>query len=221
MKNLQKELRSVIAKEMVQDPAHDLAHVDRVWANAHRIARSEGDVNLRVLMGAAYLHDLVNLPKDAPNRAEASVLSAKAAVPILTELGFDQDEVAATRHAIAAHSFSANIPPETLEAKILRDADRLDALGATGIARTFTVGGTLGRALYDPSDPFAADRKLNDQDYTIDHWHLKLLQLPKDMLTAKGRKIADKRARLMLAFLEQLAKETDTWLPDHWAELLK
>lgn len=221
MDALQTALRAIIQAEMVQDPAHDLAHVDRVWANAHRIARSEGNANLRVLMGAAYLHDLVNLPKDDPDRARASQMSAEAAAPILTDLGFTPEELAAAQHAIAAHSFSANIPPETPEARILRDADRLDALGATGIARTFTVGGTLGRALYDPSDPFAADRELNDQLYTIDHWHLKLLQLPKDMLTAKGRKIADKRARLMLAFLEQLAKETDTWLPDHWAELLR
>jgi len=221
MDTLRSQLRRIIQTEMAQDPAHDLAHVDRVWANAHRIARAEGTANLRALMAAAYLHDLVNLPKDAPNRAQASVLSAKAAEPILQDLGCSDEEIRIAQHAIAAHSYSAQIPPESPEAEILRDADRLDALGAIGIARTFSVSGTLGRALYDPADPFAADRPLDEKKFSIDHWHVKLLRLPQEMLTAKGRKIADKRARLMLAYLKQLAKETDTELPEHWAALLR
>ena len=122
---------------------------------------------------------------------------------------------------IAAHSYSAGIAPESFEAEILRDADRLDALGAVGIARTFMVAGAMGRALCDPADPFAANRPLDDQAWSIDHWHLKLLQLPQEMVTAKGRKIARKRARLMLAYLKQLSKEMDTELPLHWADLLQ
>lgn len=221
MKLLRAELRRIVQQQMSQDPAHDIAHLDRVWANAHRIARDEGNANLRVLMAAAYLHDLVNLPKDAPNRAEASRMSAKAAVPILTDLNYTAEEIKAAQHAIAAHSYSAQIPPETPEAVILRDADRLDALGAIGIARTFMVAGTMDRGLADPNDPFAANRPLDDQMWSIDHWHLKLLQLPKEMVTAKGRKIANKRARLMLAYLTQLSKEMDTELPDYWSELLQ
>ena len=107
------------------------------------------------------------------------------------------------------------------KALILRDADRLDALGAVGIARTFMVAGTIDRPFCDPDDPFAARRDLDDQLWSIDHWHLKLLKLPGDMATDKGRKIARKRARLMLAYLRQLAKEMDTDLPDHWAKLLQ
>lgn len=221
MQTLRAQLRAIIKREMEQDPAHDIAHLDRVWANAHRIAKSEEGVNLRVLLAAAYFHDLVNLPKDAPNRAAASQMSAEKAAPFLQGLGYSPDEIKAAQHAIAAHSYSAGIPPESFEAEILRDADRLDALGAVGIARTFMVAGTMGRPLLDPNDPFAADRALDDQLWSIDHWHLKLLQLPREMVTKKGRKIARKRARLMLAYLEQLAKEMDTDLPDHWAELLK
>jgi len=225
MNELRTQLRRIVAQRMEQDPAHDLAHLDRVWTNAHRIARNEtgdkSDANLRVLMAAAYLHDLVNLPKDAPNRAEASTLSAEQAEPILGGLGFTDAEIKATQHAIAAHSYSAGIPAQSTEAHILRDADRLDALGAIGIARTFIVAGNMGRAIYDPADPFAAERKLDDQDWSIDHWHLKLLQLPGEMVTLKGREIAEKRARLMLAYLEQLAKEIDTDLPDHWSDLLR
>ncbi|WP_370229495.1 HD domain-containing protein [Cognatishimia sp.] len=220
MQALRAQLRAIIKREMEQDPAHDIAHLDRVWANAHRIATSEDNVNLRVLLAAAYFHDLVNLPKDAPNRSEASTLSAVKAAPFLQDLGYTPDEITAAQHAIAAHSYSAGIAPESFEAEILRDADRLDALGAVGIARTFMVAGTMGRPLLDPNDPFAAARPLDDQLWSIDHWHLKLLQLPREMVTEKGRKIAAKRARLMLAYLRQLAKEMDTELPDHWAELL-
>lgn len=220
MQALRAQLRAIIKREMEQDPAHDIAHLDRVWANAHRIATSEDNVNLRVLLAAAYFHDLVNLPKDAPNRSEASTLSAVKAAPFLQDLGYTPDEIKAAQHAIAAHSYSAGIAPESFEAEILRDADRLDALGAVGIARTFMVAGTMGRPLLDPNDPFAAARPLDDQLWSIDHWHLKLLQLPREMVTEKGRKIAAKRARLMLAYLRQLAKEMDTELPDHWAELL-
>ena len=77
MQELRAKLRAIIKREMEQDPAHDIAHLDRVWANAHRIARSETGVNLKVLLAGAYFHDLVNLPKDAPNRAQASTLSAE------------------------------------------------------------------------------------------------------------------------------------------------
>lgn len=223
---LQIQLRRISEVQMAQDPAHDIAHLDRVWANAQRIARDENEkspnrANLRILIAGAYLHDLVNLPKDHPQRETASKLSAEKSEPILQGLGYSADEIIAAQHVIEAHSFSAGLPANSLEALILRDADRLDALGAVGIARTFMVAGTIDRPLCDPDDPFAANRSLDDQIWSIDHWHLKLLKLPGDMATDKGRKIARKRARLMLAYLRQLAKEMDTELPDHWAALLK
>lgn len=223
---LQAKLRRIAEEQMAQDPAHDIAHLDRVWVNAHRIARDENKqdpdrANLRVLIAGAYLHDLVNLPKDHPQRETASRLSAEKSEAILQDLGYTPDEIAAAQHVIEAHSFSAGLPANSIEALILRDADRLDALGAVGIARTFMVAGTIHRPFCDPDDPFAANRALNDQLWSIDHWHLKLLKLPGDMATDKGRKIARKRARLMLAYLRQLAKEMDTELPDHWADLLQ
>ena len=183
MQELRAKLRAIIKREMEQDPAHDIAHLDRVWANAHRIARSETGVNLKVLLAGAYFHDLVNLPKDAPNRALASTLSAEKAAPFLQDLGFSVEDLAAAQHVIAAHSYSAGIEPESFEAEILRDADRLDALGAIGIARCFVVAGALGRTLYDLDDPFAEVRDLNDLAFAIDHWKVKLLSLPEDMLT--------------------------------------
>lgn len=220
MQPLRTSLRQIVQARMQADPAHDLAHLDRVWATAQRIALTQGGADLKVLLGAAYLHDLVNLPKDAPNRATASTLSATAAAPILDDLGFAPEQIAASQHAIMAHSFSAGITPQSPEARILRDADRLDALGAIGIARTFSVAGAMGRPIYQGDDPFATNRPLNDQLWSIDHWHLKLLQLPRDMLTETGRKIAEKRARLMRDYLQQLSDEIGFPLPDTWTALV-
>ena len=198
---------------MPTDAAHDLAHLDRVWATAREIAQHEADVDADVLQAASYLHDLINLPKDHPDRRQASRLSADAAVPHLTALGFDADQIAATRHAITAHSFSAGIPPETVEARVLRDADRLDALGAIGIARAFAVSGQLNRALYDPEDPFAAHRPVDDTRFTLDHWPVKLWRLPDEMLTRHGRTLALDRVATMRRFITTLAQEIGADLP--------
>lgn len=216
MADLRAALRQIAKDRMATDPAHDLAHLDRVWVNARTIAN--GQANTRVLMAASYLHDLVNLPKDDPDRAMASRHSAREAAPLLRTLGFSEDEITATQHAIAAHSFSAQIPPETPEAQILRDSDRLDALGAIGIARTFAVAGSLGRALYDPADPFAQTRPLDDLRFSIDHWRVKLLDLPKDMLTEGGKTLARDRTARMIQFLEDFAAEIDTPLPPSWTD---
>lgn len=212
--DLRARLRAVVAQRMETDPAHDLAHLDRVWTNAQAIAGAQADIP--VLLAACYLHDLVNLPKNDPNRLFASRRSAAESGPILAKLGFSDDQVQAAQHAIAAHSFSANIPPQTLEARILRDADRLDALGAIGIARTFSVSGALGRVLYDPADPFAEARPLDDLRYSIDHWKVKLLTLPDDMLTDAGKQIAQVRAGRMFQFLEDFAAEIGASIPNSW-----
>lgn len=199
---------------MQADAAHDLAHLDRVWANVQAIADG---ADLRVLVAATYLHDLVNLPKDHPDRAQASTHSAKAAGPILTNLGYSETEITATQHAIAAHSFSAGIAPKTPEARVLRDADRLDALGAIGIARTFAVAGALDRPLYDPEDPFAQSRDLDDGIWSLDHWQAKLLKLPGDMLTKTGRVLAQKRVAVMVTYLHALGEEIGTPAPESWS----
>ncbi len=213
--DLRSRLRGVVVQRMKTDPAHDLAHLDRVWVNAQAIADTQTDMT--VLLAASYLHDLVNLPKDDPDRHLASQHSAVESEPILAKLGFSASDIRRTQHAISAHSYSANIPPETSEARILRDADRLDALGAIGIARNFSVSGALGRALYDPADPFGKSRPMDDLQFSIDHWKIKLLNLPHDMLTEKGRSIAQERAARMIRFLNDLSDEIGTPLPPDWA----
>ncbi len=116
-------------------------------------------------------------------------------------MGWSADKSDAVAHAIMAHSYSAGIEPRSIEARILRDADRLDALGAIGIARTFAVSGRLGRPLYDVTDPEAMRRPLDDASYALDHFAAKLLKLEDGMLTETGRYLAKQRTEFMRQFL--------------------
>jgi len=196
------------------DASHDIHHARRVKSLALAIADREAAGNRAHLIAAAYLHDIVNLPKNSPDRAKASALSADAAAPILREHSFDEPDVDAIRHAITAHSFSANVAPETLEARILQDADRIDSLGAIGIARTFFIAGKLGTNLFDGDDPFAGHRQLDDRRFAIDHFAVKLLRLPETMQTASGRAVAGERTATMRHFLGALGDELgypSTW----------
>ncbi len=209
-------LKAAVRRHMTgADPAHDIGHLARVWENAKAIADVEGG-DLRVLAGAAFLHDLVNLPKSDPDRAMASTRSAEAAVPILESLGFSGVEIDATAHAIRAHSFSAGIAPETIEARVLQDADRLDALGAVGIARMFTVSGGLDRAIADADDPFATARELDDGRFALDHFAVKLLRLEAAMSTVTGRKLAATRTARMRAFVQAFGEEVGLAYTEGW-----
>ena len=190
------------------DGSHDIHHARRVLLNAKEIASRESvRVSLRHLTAAAYLHDLVNVSKDSPQRSQASRLSAEAAGPLLTTLGFSTEEVAGIQHSIIAHSFSAKVPPRTLEAKILQDADRMESVGALGIARTFYTAGKLSSQLFDGEDPFAGMRPLDDTQYAVDHFKAKLLGLCNTMQTESGKAIAQERTEFMHGFLDQLAAE--------------
>ncbi|WP_028746070.1 HD domain-containing protein [Rhizobium mesoamericanum] len=189
------------------DGSHDIAHILRVFKNAMRIQAVEGG-DARILAAAVLLHDCVAVEKNSPMRSQASALAAEKATVILVELGWDRDDVAAVSHAIVAHSFSANVPPETLEAKILQDADRLDAIGMVGAGRCFYIGGRMSSALYDPFDPAGDNRELDDKRYVIDHFQTKLFQLAGGFQTKTGSALAatrDQRLRdFLAAFLDEI-----------------
>ncbi|MEM7631143.1 MAG: HD domain-containing protein [Pseudomonadota bacterium] len=188
------------------DGAHDIWHIRRVWATCLRIADAlDHPIDRQVLMIAAYLHDIVNLPKDDPRRKEAAQLSADHAVAWMAARDLPgQDAVA---HAILGHSYSAGHPCETLEAQVLQDADRLEALGAIGIARCFLTAGRLGAGIVDGHDPLATARPLADQRFALDHFEVKLFGLPDTLNTAPARAIAAERVPLMRAFQAALARE--------------
>ncbi|KQY19393.1 HD domain-containing protein [Rhizobium sp. Root483D2] len=188
------------------DGSHDAAHLIRVWKNALRIHGSEGG-DLRLIAAAVLLHDCVAVEKNAPDRERASRLAAEKAFEVLDALGWRTMEISAVAHAIITHSFSANIPPESLEAKILQDADRLDAIGMIGAARCFYIAGRMGSGLYDPLDPLAENRPLDDKAFAIDHFETKLFKLTDGFQTAAGRALARQRQERLRTVLSMMLEE--------------
>ncbi len=188
------------------DGSHDLAHIHRVFRNAMRIHTSDGG-NGPVLAASVLLHDCVAVEKNSPLRSHASRLAAEKASGILAGLGWAASDIEAVAHAILTHSFSANLAPETLEAKILQDADRLDAIGMVGAARCFYIAGRLGSALYDPEDPLAKNRPLDDRAFAIDHFENKLFKLADGFQTETGRQIAHERHQRLQQVLDMFLDE--------------
>ncbi|MGO4482977.1 uncharacterized protein ACVITL_001314 [Rhizobium pisi] len=188
------------------DGSHDLAHILRVFRNAMRIHAGEGGDG-RVLAASVILHDCVSVEKNSPLRAQASALAAEKASAILAKLGWGNGDIEAAAHAITAHSFSAGVAPQSLEAKILQDADRLDAIGMVGVARCFYIGGRLGSGLYDPFDPAAENRSLDDKRYAIDHFQTKLFKLADGFQTETGRRLAAARDKSLRDFLSAFMDE--------------
>jgi uncharacterized protein len=189
------------------DGAHDANHLERVWRNAQALLDAYPQADTLVVLAACYLHDLVNLPKNDPERHLASTRSAELARRELADLGFPADRLDAVAHAIQTHSFSANIAPTTLEARIVQDADRLDGLGAVGLARMFYTAGRMGAGLAHGSDPLAQDRPLDDKAYSLDHIPAKLARLPGMMQTEAGRRLGEQRLALLEEFRTAFAAE--------------
>lgn len=202
----QNAVERFLTRQTPHDAAHDLAHVRRVVRLATRLAREEG-ANLDVVLPAAWLHDCVSLPKNHPERASASRRAASAAVAFLREEGYPEHHLDAVAHAVEAHSFSAGIAPRTLEAKVVQDADRLDALGAVGLARMLAVGAALGTPLYHPDEPIPTTRPPDDRAWTLDHIYTKLVRLGETMHTSAARREAKQRTDFLLAFADRLADE--------------
>jgi uncharacterized protein len=194
------------ALEISDDGAHDLAHLQRVWHNVRTLHEEEGG-DLEVLLAAVLLHDCVAVEKNSPLRSQASRLAAEKASSVLAEQNWPSDKIASVAHAIEAHSFSANITPLTLEAKIVQDADRLDSLGMLGVARTFYIAGRMGSALYDPQDPQAKHRDYDDKRFCLDHFQTKLLHLADGFQTVAGQRLAQIRHQRLKGFMEQFMEE--------------
>lgn len=182
------------------DGAHDVQHLHRVWRVAQQLLADYPAADGLVVLAACYLHDLVNLPKDDPRRAQASRLAAQQARARLVEAGFPAERLDAVAHAIEAHSFSAGIPPRSLEAQIVQDADRMDALGAVGLARMFYTAGRMGSALAHADDPLALRRPADDRAYSLDHIEVKLATLPALMNTAAARRLGEQRVAWLREF---------------------
>jgi uncharacterized protein len=198
-------VREVAAEAATDDPAHDVEHLLRVARMTLELGGTSVEPDEAIY--AALLHDVVNLPKDHPERHRASERSAARARALLTELGLPPERVGRIAEAIEDHSFSHGSRPRSPLGAALQDADRLEALGALGIARTFSTGVRLGARYFDPEDPWAKARPLDDRRYSVDHFFTKLLGLPATLCTAAGRRHAARRVRLLQRFLSALGDE--------------
>ncbi len=203
-----KKLKAEVQKRLVKnDPAHDFEHIMRVYKNAEKIGKKE-KANMKLVCASVLLHDVVSYPKSDKRSKRASTESALQAAKMLKRYCYDSHEIGIIAEAIHEHSFSKGMVPRTLEGKVLQDADRLDALGAIGIARTFAVGGAEKRSFYNRNDPFCHKRSPNDQRWTLDHFYKKLLHLEKKMNTKTAKKEAKRRTIILKKFLNDLKKET-------------
>ena len=207
--NLQEIMLKVELLLHYQSPAHDFEHVQRVYRNAEIISKKEEGADLDIVLAAALLHDLVVYPKGSRRTNHSADESADLAKKILSEYKYyPVEKIEKVVYAIRTHSYSKQLIPSTLEGKILQDADRLDAIGAIGIARTFSVGGSENRSLYDPKDPFCeSDRELDDTRWTLDHIKKKLLILKNSMHTEAAKRIAEQRTDFIELFLNRLRKD--------------
>lgn len=204
--NVLDSLKKDVKKIMENDSAHDFEHVMRVYKNAQKICKKE-KANEKLVLSAALLHDIVSYPKSHKCSKMSSIESAKKSKQILKKYDFSEDEIEIISDAIRDHSFSQKKTPVTIEGKILQDADRLDALGAIGIARVFATGGSLKRPFYNIDDPFCKTRSPNDKIWTVDHFFQKLLTLESLMNTKSGKSEAKQRTKILKDYLKQLKQE--------------
>ena len=200
-------LRAHLAAEpFPRDAAHDLGHILRVARLAEGLAGEEG-ADAETCVAAALLHDLVYRPKNHPE----SPLTAQMASDLVPRWCQETEGLgakgAAIAAAVASHSWSGGQEPASLEAAVVQDADRLEALGAIGIARVFATGASFGAGLWHPEDPWAEGRDLDDKAWSLDHFERKLLKLAAGMKTAAGRRLAAGRHGTLLAYLDALRAE--------------
>jgi len=174
---------------MPPDPVHGIEHVERVVRMACRIASNYETVDREVLLLSAYLHDIGRL-SSPDNHA---VRSASIVRHILEMLGYPKDKIEKVVDTVLSHSYSLGYAAMSTEAKILSDADKLDALGAIGLVRVLMYSGELGRDLHE----------------VIEHIKAKLLKLPETMHTSEGKVEAERRVKIIREFLENLFRELD------------
>ena len=207
-------LRKLVHQRTANDDiSHDTEHVERVVRWAIHLAQ-HNDVNPELAECAGLVHDLVNVPKESSERALGSEKSAVAGRELLEQSGFDENEVSEIVEAVRTCSWSRGLAPTNSLGAVLQDADRIDAMGAIGIARNFACAQSMaargsGSRLFDPNDPTGLTaRDLDDVRNAADHYRIKLLRLKNGMKTKIGRHEAALRHAFMEQFLLELQRET-------------
>lgn len=208
-----------IVKERLTCSAHNLDHVFRVTNLCLLIAESEKDVDLDILIPAALLHDIARVEesKDQTGKIDHAVLGSEIAGYILEKLGYKQVNIQKIKDCILAHRFRTGHVPDTIEEKILFDADKLDVIGASGIARTFMLAGQFGQSL--SADDESIDEYL--QNNTVENgrlkdvskhspfieYELKFKKVPDKLYTKKAKEIGKERLAFMEHYFKRLKEE--------------
>lgn len=227
MEEKYRHLKIIVEKEMDgASPAHDINHVMRVYNLCLELASYELDVDMDVLKTAALLHDIARTKEDKHGHThllsvDHAALGAEMSGKILKELGYSEEKIEHIKHCIAAHRFRGGKTAKTIEAKILSDADKLDVLGATGIARSYTIGGECGQKIYSdtPVGKYIQENLAGSkpEGRIIDpskhasnlEFETKFKHIPDKLHTQKAREIARERLEYMALFFERLKREID------------
>jgi uncharacterized protein len=195
------------AEEYFKDvaPAHDWHHVQRVAALAETLAE-EYDPDERILFSAVWLHDIGRGREDRGEIEDHAEWGSEEATRLLGGFDVTDAEIDAIQHCIRAHRFSNDVEAATLEAKLLSDADNLDALGAVGIGRVFCYGAEHRQPMHDPGVPIEVDETRAGATL-VNHFHKKILRLPGRMYTDTGRRLAEERRAFVETFIERFEGE--------------
>lgn len=202
-----------IVKKELSSSSHDFDHTLRVLNLSLKIAEHYPEVNLGILKASCILHDIARVKEDKDPKKEIdhAELGALMSGEILRNFGYDEEFINGVAHAIRAHRFRGNVTPQTIEAKILSDADKLDAIGAIGIGRAFMIAGEYGERLYidvDEEMHKEAKRINNFKDHSPNIEYLvKLRHIKERLYTDYAKKIAEGRLKFMEEFFERLKKE--------------
>lgn len=218
MKEKYEELKEIAEKELEQaSPAHDINHVMRVYNLCLHLAKYKLNIDLGVLKTAALLHDIARTKED--QKADHAILGAEMSEKILRELGYPEEKIRHIKHCIIAHRFRSRNEPETKEAKILSDSDKLDVVGATGIARSFILAGEHGQKIYSntPIDEYIKENlvggkhngRIKDPSKHAPNieFETKFKHIPDKLYTQEAKEIAKQRLEYMRQFFERLKRE--------------
>jgi uncharacterized protein len=191
------------------DPAHDFQHALRVLALTDRIAKAE-NADVDILVPASLFHDIINYPKNDIRSKNAADESAEVAGKILNKVTeYPNNKIGHVQEAICHCSYTKGIIPNFLEARILQDADGLEATGAISIMRTFSSTGSMKRAFYHTTDPFCKNREPDDLKFALDLFFTRLLRVGERMHTETARQIAERRTLFLQQFLKEVRLELE------------
>lgn len=212
-----KAIKDIVEGELTCS-AHNLDHVYRVYKLCLLLSEYEEAVDLEVLIPAALLHDIARVKESSDKTGETdhAVLGSELAVNILRKLNYNEEKIERIRHCIITHRFRTGNIPKTIEAKILFDADKLDAIGAVGIARTFMLSGQFGQKLSAHEETKGAlddnsveNGRLKDPSkHTVFmEYEIKFKKIPEKLYTRKAKEIGAKRLEYMDGFFKKLNSE--------------